>query len=135
MSNTQLIQSPWPIRKGLDNPVSHLNLKANVTDGGTGKCAKLLLFLLPNECQSGASSSIQSKPRQIWTSVNTQEKTLYDRKPVDLKALHHDCQIQSSSLFWSGKQCISARQKYFDKALSEISFIKRTDEQSEKIKW
>ena len=32
--------------------------------------------------------------------------------PADLKALHHSGQIQSSSLFQSGKQCISARQKY-----------------------
>jgi len=67
---------------------------------------------------------IRSKPRQIWTSIDTQEKTLHYKNPVDLKALHHDCQIRSSSLFWSGKECILARQKHFDKGLSEITFIK-----------
>lgn len=44
VSNTQLIQSPSPIIKGLDNSVSHLKLNGNVTDGGTGKCYYCFYF-------------------------------------------------------------------------------------------
>ena len=104
VSNTQLIQSPPPIRKGLDNSASHLKFNGNVTEGTTGKFSKLLLLLLPNGWQSDSSSSMQSKPRQIHWHSRTYWQFLACRFESSAPWLSNSKQV----MFGSGKQCLSA---------------------------